>query len=58
MARSSDPHREAVLNMIKPAYLLAALLMMLVLLAGLGALIVAADSSPFDDGATPSLVSR
>ncbi len=44
--------------MVKPAYLLAALLMMLVLLAGLAALVVGPDSSPFDSGATPSQVSR
>ena len=44
--------------MIKPAYLLAAVLMMLVLLVGLGVLIFGTDSSPFDDGATPSQVSR
>jgi len=44
--------------MVKPAYLLAAFLMMLVFLIGLAAFVFGPDSSPFDNGASPSLVDK
>jgi hypothetical protein len=42
--------------MVKPAYLLAAFVMMLIFIAGLIAFVVGPDSGPFDNGASPSLV--
>ena len=42
--------------MVKPAYFLAALVTFLVFLAILVAFVFGPDSSPFDNGASPSLV--
>ena len=57
MARSAI-HTGRQYLMVKPAYLLAAVVTMLVFLAGLGAFVFGPDSSPFDNGASPSLVDK
>ena len=44
--------------MVKPAYLLAAFVALLVFLAILLAFVFGPDSGPFDNGASPSLVGK
>jgi hypothetical protein len=57
MARSAI-HTGRQYFMVKPAYLLAAFVTMLVFLAGLGAFVFGPDSGPFSNGASPSLVHK
>ena len=42
--------------MVKPVYMLFAVLMLVVVLAILGAFVFGPDSGPFDRGSSPSLV--
>ena len=57
MARSAI-HTGRQYFMVKPAYLLAAFVTFLVFLAILLAFVLGPDSSPFDNGASPSLVQK
>ncbi|MEJ7797323.1 MAG: hypothetical protein WKF42_02400 [Solirubrobacteraceae bacterium] len=42
--------------MVKPVYMLLAVLMLVVLLVILGFFVFGPDSGPFDEGSSPSLV--